>query len=243
MATIARNARPAVIPFYTRRALTLIGVCFVLSGATALIYEVLWARMLGLVFGATTLAVSAVLAAFMGGLAIGSALAGRCGWRVKRPVRWYGIIEIIIGLYALIVPFLFSGIDRVYALIWQQFHPGSYGFAGWRFLLSCVVLIVPTALMGATLPLLSSGLARSLDNAFATVTRFYMLNLLGAIMGTIAAGFFLLPMFGVRATIYFAAGINLIIGAASLLVDRKQAPEAFSSSSPAIAANEPEVSL
>ena len=228
---------------YSRRSLTLIGVCFVLSGATALIYEVLWARMLGLVFGATTLAVSAVLAAFMGGLAIGSALAGRFGARVKRPVRWYGAIEIAIGLYALIVPFLFSGIDRVYALIWQQFHPGSYGFAGWRFLLSCLVLIVPTALMGATLPLLSSALARSLDNAFATVTRFYMLNLLGAIMGTIAAGFFLLPLFGMHATIYFAAGINLIIGAASLLVDRKEAPEAGSNLTQASAANEQETSV
>ncbi|MEO8434388.1 MAG: fused MFS/spermidine synthase [Pyrinomonadaceae bacterium] len=227
---------------YSRRSLTLIGVCFVLSGATALVYEVLWARMLGLVFGATTLAVSAVLAAFMGGLAIGSALAGRFGARVKRPVRWYGAIEIAIGLYALIVPFLFSGIDRVYALIWQQFHPGSYGSAGWRFLLSCLVLIVPTALMGATLPLLSSALARSLDNAFATVTRFYMLNLLGAIVGTIAAGFFLLPMLGVRATIFFAAGINLVIGVASILVDRKETPAAGSGLRQVGTANEPEAS-
>src|SRR5688500_17756510 len=146
MATAARVS-PVVNAFYSLQSLRLIGGCFVLSGATGLIYEILWARMLGLVFGATTLAVSAVLAAFMGGLAIGSALAGRFGSRIKRPVRWYGVIEIAIGLYALIVPFLFSGIDRVYALIWQQFHPGSYGFAGWRFLLSCLVLIVPTALM------------------------------------------------------------------------------------------------
>src|SRR5687767_8676681 len=105
MATIARNARPAVIPFYTRRALTLIGVCFVLSGATGLIYEVLWARMLGLVFGATTLAVSTVLAAFMGGLALGSTLAGRFASQIKRPIRAYGIIEIGIALYAVGVPF------------------------------------------------------------------------------------------------------------------------------------------
>src|SRR5512132_916799 len=124
--TAATPDRAAV---YSSRTILLIGLCFVLSGATGLIYEVLWARMLGLVFGATTLAVSAVLAAFMGGLAIGSALAGRFGARVKRPVRWYGAIEITIGLYALIVPFLFSGIDRVYAVIWQQFHPGPYGFA------------------------------------------------------------------------------------------------------------------
>ena len=63
-----------------------IGLCFVLSGATALIYEVLWARMLGLVFGATTLAVSTVLAAFMGGLALGSALAGKFAHRIEKPL-------------------------------------------------------------------------------------------------------------------------------------------------------------
>ena len=212
------------LPTYSRRSLTLIAVCFVLSGATALIYEVLWARMLGLVFGATTLAVSAVLAAFMGGLALGSAVAGRFGARAKRPVRWYGVIEIAIGLYALLVPLLFRGIDRVYALVWQQLHPESYAFAGWRFLLSSLVLIVPTAFMGATLPLLSSALARSRQQAVAPVTRFYMLNLSGAIAGTIAAGFYLLPWFGVRATIYFAAAINLAIGLAAILVDWKQSP-------------------
>src|SRR6266516_1747217 len=210
------------LPTYSRRSFTLIAICFVLSGATALIYEVLWARMLGLVFGATTLAVSAVLAAFMGGLAIGSALAGRFGARAKRPVRWYGLIEIAIGLYALFVPLLFRGIDHVYAMVWQQLHPESYSFAGWRFLLSSLVLIVPTALMGATLPLLSSALARSRQHAVAPVTRFYMLNLSGAIAGTIAAGFYLLPWFGVRATIYFAAAINLAIGLAAILVDWKQ---------------------
>ncbi|MEP6707268.1 MAG: fused MFS/spermidine synthase, partial [Pyrinomonadaceae bacterium] len=211
------------------RSFRLIAVCFVLSGATALIYEVLWARMLGLVFGATTLAISAVLAAFMGGLAIGSALAGRYGTRAKRPVRWYGVIEIAIGLYALLVPLLFRGIDRVYALVWQQLHPESYAFAGWRFLLSSLVLIVPTALMGATLPLLSSALARSRHQAVAPVTRFYMLNLSGAIAGTIAAGFYLLPWFGVRATIYFAAAINVMIGVAAILVDRGQLPDSSAS--------------
>jgi spermidine synthase len=76
----------------------LVGVCFILSGATGLIYEILWARMLGLVFGATTLAVSTVLAAFMGGLALGSALAGRLAPRLKKPVSAYGWMEIGIAI-------------------------------------------------------------------------------------------------------------------------------------------------
>src|SRR5437762_13611640 len=116
-------------PRYSRQALRLIAICFLFSGATGLIYEVLWARMLGLVFGATTIAISAVLAAFMGGLALGSAVAGRFAARIKRPLRGYALIEVAIGLYALFVPFLFRGIDLAYAGLWQRLHPGFYGFA------------------------------------------------------------------------------------------------------------------
>src|SRR4026207_2061140 len=103
---------------YSHSTILLIGVCFVFSGATGLIYEVLWARMLGLVFGATTLAVSTVLAAFMGGLALGSALAGKLAPRIKKPLATYGWMEIGIAAYALLVPFLFRLIDEVYVLIW-----------------------------------------------------------------------------------------------------------------------------
>ena len=136
--------------------ITLIGLCFVLSGATGLIYEVLWARMLGLVFGATTLAVSTVLAAFMSGLALGSALAGRFASRIKKPISTYGLMEIGIAIYALLVPLLFRWIDHLYVLIWQQFQPGFFAFSLWRFVLSGLVLLVPTTLMGATLPALAA---------------------------------------------------------------------------------------
>src|SRR4030095_3307166 len=111
---------------YSHSTLMLIGLCFIFSGATGLIYEVLWARMLGLVFGATTLAVSTVLAAFMGGLALGSAIAGRFASRIKRPLSAYGWLEIGIALYAVLVPFLFRWVDNLYALIWQQFQPGFF---------------------------------------------------------------------------------------------------------------------
>ena len=137
------------------KSLKIISLCFVLSGATGLIYEVLWARMLGLVFGATTLAVSTVLAAFMGGLALGSALAGKFAPRIGKPLSTYGWMEIGIAIYALLVPLLFRLVDYVYALIWQQLHPGYFTFSLWRFVLSGLVLLVPTTLMGATLPVLA----------------------------------------------------------------------------------------
>src|SRR2546430_3546440 len=104
-------------PRCSRQALRLIAICFLLSGGTGLIYEVLWARMLGLVFGASTLAVSTVLAAFMGGLALGSAIAGRVAARIARPLRAYGLIEVAIAVYALLVPLLFRLVDHAYALI------------------------------------------------------------------------------------------------------------------------------
>jgi spermidine synthase len=206
---------------YSKQSLWLIAVCFILSGATGLIYEVLWARMLGLVFGATTFAISAVLAAFMGGLALGSAWSGKLAARIKRPLRAYGLIEIGVAVYALAVPLLFRLVDYLYAFIWEQTHPGFYAFNLWRFVLSCLVLLVPTTLMGATLPVLSAALLRSPGYKATAVTRLYTCNLLGAIFGTIGAGFFLLPALGLRLTIFTAAAINFIIGVAAILIDRR----------------------
>jgi spermidine synthase len=225
VATLASAARSTSTNSYSAKTFRLVAACFFFSGATGLIYEVLWARMLGLVFGATTLAVSTVLAAFMGGLALGSALAGRWGAALKRPVRVYGLLEIGIALYALAVPFLFSLVDNLYAVIWQHFHPGFFVFGLWRFLLSCVMLLVPTSLMGATLPLLSAALVRSAGETSTSITKLYTRNLAGAICGCIVAGFVLLPSFGVRATIYVAAVINIVIGIASILADQRTNPQ------------------
>src|SRR5215213_3303856 len=213
---------------YSSTTILLIGICFVLSGATGLIYEVLWARMLGLVFGATTLAVSTVLAAFMGGLALGSALAGRLASRIRKPLGTYGLMEIGIAVYALLVPFLFRWIDDVYALIWQQFQPGFFAFSLWRFLLSSLVLLVPTTLMGATLPVLAAALVHSSARNSNSIARLYACNLAGAILGTLAAGFVLLPALGVRTTIAVAAILNVIVGVVAIVLQRRTKPFAHS---------------
>ncbi|HKN83376.1 MAG TPA: fused MFS/spermidine synthase [Pyrinomonadaceae bacterium] len=195
--------------------IALISLCFVLSGATGLIYEVLWARMLGLVFGATTLAVSTVLAAFMGGLALGSALAGRFASRIKKPIATYGLMEIGIAIYALLVPLLFRLVDQLYAEIWRHFQPGFFAFSLWRFVLSSLVLLVPTTLMGATLPVLAAT-----PSDTNSVARLYAFNLVGAIIGTLAAGFVLLPTLGVRTTISVAATVNVIVGVVAISLQR-----------------------
>jgi spermidine synthase len=210
---------------YATKSIQILAACFILSGATGLIYEVLWARMLGLVFGATTLAVSTVLAAFMGGLALGSAIAGRLAIKIRRPIRAYGLLEIGIAFYALAVPFLFALVDDLYAVAWQHFHLSFFVFSLLRFLLSCLMLLIPTTLMGATLPLLSAALLRSSDVNSTSITRLYTRNLVGAICGCIAAGFFLLPAFGVTATIYTASVINMVIGIVAILADRRVSEE------------------
>ncbi|MGZ5480710.1 MAG: fused MFS/spermidine synthase [Pyrinomonadaceae bacterium] len=204
---------------YSISALRLVALCFVLSGATGLIYEVLWARMLGLVFGATTVAISTVLAAFMGGLAIGSALAGRIGAKIARPIRAYGILEIGIAIYALAVPFIFALVDDLYFVLWNKFSPSFYVFSLLRFFLSGLLLLIPTTLMGATLPVLSAALLRSQKTTTTSITKLYTRNLVGAICGTIAAGFFLLPTLGVRRTIYVASVINICIGIAAIIAE------------------------
>lgn len=223
---VSPKAHPIAARSYSAATLRLVAACFILSGATGLIYEVIWARMLGLVFGATTLAVSTVLAAFMGGLALGSALAGRLAGRIRRPVRTYGLLEIGIAVYALAVPLLFSVVDNLYTIIWQQFHPSFFVFSLWRFLLSCVMLLIPTTLMGATLPLLSAALTRSAGKTSVSVTRLYTRNLVGAICGCLAAGFLLLPILGVRGTIYTASFLNIVIGIVAIMADRRNAATA-----------------
>ncbi len=214
-ATQANVPRQSTIPAFT-------AVCFLLSGATALVYEVLWARMLGLVLGATTVAITAVLAAFMAGLALGSAVAAKYAGKLAGPVRTYGVIEISIGVYALLVPVLFGAIDRAHAAVWQIIHPGSFGSGLLRFALAASVLVIPATLMGTTLPVLVAGVRRPGDEHSTIPAKLYTINLAGAIVGTVVAGFLLLPTLGVHLTIWIAAATNIVIGTAALIFDRKR---------------------
>jgi spermidine synthase len=235
MAASARLSEANSISSNRRKSLWLIAVCFTLSGAAALIYEVLWMRMLGLVFGATTIAISVVLAAFMGGLAFGSSLAAKVAPRITRPLRAYAWIEIAIGLYALALPMALRAIDYFDAMLWQRIHPGPLSFAIVRFVLATVVLLLPTAFMGATLPVIVAAIRQCGATAPQVISRFYGLNLLGAVIGTLVGGFLLLPALGMRVTIWIAALINLLIGTVVLIfATRARAPGGVSSERPAL---------
>src|SRR4051812_23324348 len=197
--------------------------CFFLSGASGLILELLWTRLLTLVFGSTTLAVSTVLAAFMGGLGLGSYIAGRIADRQRDPVRTYAIIEGGIGLYALLVPWVISSYPALNRALWAGFGDRYALLSVLRFAASAGLLIIPTTLMGATLPLLSRYFVRrpfELGGIGQRLGTLYAINLFGAVFGAFIAGFILLPNIGVRATNVVAASFDLSLAAAILVAQR-----------------------
>jgi spermidine synthase len=196
--------------------LPIIAFLFFASGATALVYEVAWLRSLILVFGSTAFAVSTILTSFMAGLAAGSYAVGRWVDRQTNPLRVYGALEVGIGVYALAVPHMFDALQPLYRWLWVSLEPSAYVFTVIRFLLCFVVLFLPAAMMGGTLPALArfaTGVPRKLA---ASVGGLYGVNTLGAFLGTLIAGFFLLSSYGLGATVRIAAVANLVIGTTAL---------------------------
>ncbi|HST21619.1 MAG TPA: fused MFS/spermidine synthase, partial [Blastocatellia bacterium] len=204
-------------------------LCFFASGMSGLVYQVVWVRELVLVFGATTFAVSTVLTAFMGGLALGSFYFGRRSEKILRPLRLYGLLEIGIGVYGLAVPFIFAVLPSIYHPIWQWLQLSFFTLSIVRFLFAILVLILPTALMGATLPILSSYYARDARRIGLRVGSLYSLNTFGAVFGAAATGFLLIPTLGMHATTVTAAAINIILGFVALKLSRAVEPVAPSS--------------
>jgi len=194
-------------------------LCFFASGVSGLVYQVVWVRELVLVFGATTFAVSTVLTAFMGGLALGSYYFGRRSETVERPLRLYGLLEIGIGIYGLAVPFIFAALPSVYHYFWR-WQLSFFALSILRFVFATLVLIVPTALMGATLPVLSSFYARDIGRIGLRVGSLYALNTFGAVLGAAATGFVLIPVLGMNAATTTAAAMNILLGAVALAVSR-----------------------
>ena len=202
----------------------LVLACFFLSGASGLVFEAVWTRELTLVFGSTALAMSTVLSVFMGGLALGSWLAGRFADRIADRLRAYALAEAGVGLYALGVPLVLAGYPALNAAMYRVLGSSAVGLSLARFVAAALLLLIPTTLMGATLPLLSRHFVRDDGSSVAgTVGRLYAINTFGAVVGTFVGGFVLLPDVGVRATNYTAAATNLTLAAAVWLARRRLA--------------------
>jgi spermidine synthase len=196
-----------------KRHIGIVYILFFFSGFTGLVYEILWTRMFALVFGATTFAISIVLAAFMGGFALGSFLFGRFVDKRGDPLRIYAFLEILLGIYALILPFLISALKVAYSAQHQFLTANMVKFA-----LSFVMLIIPTTLMGGTLPVLSKFVMTPGGRLGLNIGGLYSVNTIGGALGCFMVGFVFIASMGINATIYLTAGLNFAIGLIALIL-------------------------
>jgi spermidine synthase len=195
-------------------------ILFFVSGLTSLAYESIFFVLLRRVFGVTAYATSTVVAAFMAGLALGSF----CFWgwvgRWTRHVRVYGLMELAIGVYCYCAPHLIDLSIGVYSFLYIQQHFSPLPLTAIRFLISFLILIVPSFLMGGTLPVISQFLLRSSEEIQWKLPKLYAINTLGGSVGVFLSTYLLFLNVGIRNTLRLMVILNLIVFLAALLLDR-----------------------
>jgi spermidine synthase len=205
-----------------KAVVSLVLACFFLSGLTGLIYEILWTRMIVKIIGAAPFAVSIVLTVFMGGLGLGAYLAGgiidRHKTRPVKLVRLYGCLELVIGAYGLIIPALLAGARPLYSLLYNHLFSNFIIYNLLSFVGCAVILLVPVVCMGATLPVLCQFYVRRLSHLGSHTGRLYGLNTIGAALGALLCGFWLINFLGIWGTLIFAIVINTFIGLSCIVV-------------------------
>jgi len=192
--------------------------CLLVSGAAGLAYQVVWMKYLSLFLGNTSYAVVAVLVAFMGGLALGNAWLGARADGIRRPLAMYGWLEIGIAVYALLFPFYYDLCHQSYVGLARSLQPGRAGLLALKFLFSLLTILIPTVLMGGTLPVMTKLVTRSLGELRERVATLYFINSVGAVAGCFLADFWLIPATGLQATVTAGAVMNMLVGAVALLV-------------------------
>ncbi len=233
----ARESRPGPA---ASAALPIVIVLFVLSGAAGLTYEVIWIRSLTLIFGKTVHAASAVLVAFMAGLALGSAAGGRFVDRARfSPLKLYAMLEAGIGLWALLLPMVMAGVGMIYKALAGPFDHLPVWLSLVRFVLATAALMPATFCMGATLPALSRWAVRDQSQVGSRLGLLYALNTLGGVAGCLAAGFFLLEWLGLSGTTWAAVAGNLVVAALALALAQREAVPEPAGHEPAAGATEP----
>ena len=194
------------------------------SGFCALVYQVGWLRELRLIFGASTAASAAILAIFVGGLGAGALLVGARADRHPRPLVLYSALELFVAISAALTPLLLAAVRAIYIAWGGSSRLGTPIATIERLVLSAIVLGVPTIAMGGTLPAAGRAVTRAGDAGRRGLAALYASNTLGAVAGCFAATFFLLEIYGTRATLWIAAAINLAIALVARMVARPLRP-------------------
>jgi predicted membrane-bound spermidine synthase len=220
----------------------LVLLLFLISGAVGLGYQVLWSRYLLGFIGVSAYSYATVLAAFMGGLALGSALLGPLADRVKSPLRLFAILEAGVGLYALVYPHLSAVASALYSGL-VSFTPerAGAGHALWaKVLVAGLLLLAPTTLMGGTYPALVRHATDRLRHVGRAASQLYAVNALGAVAGALLMAFLLMPALGMRLSLAVLALANGLVAAGALLLARwDHRPAAEHPASDGIDAGEP----
>ncbi|MCX6557043.1 MAG: fused MFS/spermidine synthase [Candidatus Aminicenantes bacterium] len=199
----------------------LVYTVFILSGLSALIYQIYFMKKISLIFGSTALAVTTVLAAYMFGLAAGSYMGGKFADRVKSPIKIYAYAELSVGMLLLVSPSLFNWLEHIYVSIGKSSSLTLLNLTFVRVLFSLPVILLPTLAMGTTLPLLTKYLTTVKNKIIVNVSRLYSANIIGAALGTFLATYVLMPNFGMMATIAIAILINLAIALVILRLGKR----------------------
>lgn len=188
-------------------------VIFAISGMTALIYELAWSRLLQIIFGSTIYAASTIITTFLIGASFGAFLFRNLAEKTN-PIRMFALLEIGIGIYALVSILLFKAISGPIAEI---------SSSSISFLILFLILIIPTTLFGATWPVLGKAYVHK-DRVGKDSGTLYGYNSLGSFLGPIIAGFILMPILGIKETVITASVVNLLVGAIILLQGGKNEP-------------------
>jgi spermidine synthase len=189
----------------------LIIAAFFISGFSALTYEVVWTRFLSLVFGNSTYAFSAMLSAFLIGLAIGSYFIGKISDKIEDLIGTLGILEMGIAFSAVLLLFLFSQMDVIFLAVYLKLR-SSFLFLWFAYyFLFFLVFLIPTTLMGATMPIVSKIYSRNKDTIGGDIGVIFSSNTAGGILGSFAAGFILIPLVGAERSVLLAGGMNVIV--------------------------------
>ncbi|HTE06487.1 MAG TPA: fused MFS/spermidine synthase [Planctomycetota bacterium] len=196
---------------------------FVASGASGLILQQLWLRLLSLVFGVTVYAAATTLASFMGGLALGGLLAGRIADRVRSPLLMLGVVELGVGAFALATAPALAAVQSAWIALHAWLPDGGPVMGVARFLCAGAVLLVPTTLMGASLPIIVRSSLRHGGATGPRVGALYAANTAGALAGTLLCGLVLIESVGIAASFRIAAALNLCAGLAALALARSPA--------------------
>ncbi|HRI12412.1 MAG TPA: fused MFS/spermidine synthase [Verrucomicrobiota bacterium] len=207
--------------FRARGVFTLILGSFFVSGIAGLVYQVVWTRYLALFLGHTSYAVIAVLAAFMGGLALGNAWLGAKADRVTRPLLFYAGLELGISAFAAIFPAYYDLVHQAFLAVVRGLQPTGILRLSLQFIFAGLTILVPTVLMGATLPALTRFVTRSLAELRGKVAALYAINSSGAVLGVVLAEWWWIPSLGLHLTLFIGAALSFAVGLVALILSRR----------------------